>query len=283
LEKVYLTGDFISNSLPAWLIKRKRKDVIILSNFFHRNPTPHERQGTSFFISFFSRLLQTVSLKLMKSMSDRVFVLSEVGKNELLKEGFDSAKIVISGAGMEKSIISKYTNIPKIDNQLIFLGRLDKTKGIFDLIHILDKLNKLNENFVCKIVGSGHDQTIQQLNNLANQFGINNKIEFLGYVSEQVKYELLASSQTLLLPSKEEGYSIVIQEALYLSTEVVCYELPALKVLFGAYDTVHFVSLNDVANFAREINNVIIRKNIKKVEDNFSSWDDVFSIQSKYF
>jgi glycosyltransferase involved in cell wall biosynthesis len=282
LKTVYLTGDFICNTLPAWMIKRKKKNVKIVSNFFHRNPPPKKRYGLAFSVAFFSRLIQSISLKIIKRISDYIFVLSEVGKQELIKEGFDSEKIIISGAGLDKDIISKFKNNSKINNQLIFLGRLNGTKGIFDLIHILGKLNKLNANFKCKIVGTGYDFTIQELKVLAKKYSIENKIDFMGYVSEEVKYELLASSKALLLPSKEEGFSIVIQEALFLNTDAICYNLPALITLFGKCQGIHFTSLNDIDAFAIKVNNILNNQDIKKTTDIFPSWDDVYNIQSKF-
>lgn len=283
-DTLYLTGDFFCNALPAWSIKIFKPKLNVVSNFYHRNPSPSQRIGSNYLVSFFSRLLQSIGLILIKYSSSAVFVLGKEGKGELLKIGFPPSKIIISGAGIDRKLILKYCKNTKIENQLIYVGRINVTKGAFDLISILKLLNSQNPSWHCHFVGQGTEEDKQRLNDMALKQGISEKITIHGYLGEDEKYQLLSSSSILLLPSKEEGFGIVVMEALALQTQVVCYDLPALTQLYQSYPEVHFVKLNDYKMFAETIVNIIGKKNLLKANRHLlPDWEDVYKLQAPYF
>lgn len=282
-DTLYLTGDFICNSFPAWLIKILKPQINVVSNFYHRNPPLSQRLGNNFLVSFFSRLLQSISLVLIKHSSSTIFVLGEEGRQELLKLGFPPSKIIISGAGVDRKLVSKFNKIKKIDNQLTYIGRINITKGAFDLITILKMFDDQYSEWHCHFIGQGTEEDKQLLKDMAQKQGISNKITIHGYLSDEAKYKLLASSSTLLLPSKEEGFGIVIMEALALRTSVVCYDLPALKHIYQTYPEVHFVRLNNYKMFAENIATVIKEKKLVPTFNNkVPTWEDVYKLQAPY-
>ena len=285
-DMVYLTGDFICNAFPAWIAKRMNRKVHVVANFFHRIPAPGMRQGNLYWVSFFSRVLQTISLKLLEKIAGKFFVLSEIGRNELVEFGIDRACVVVSGAGVQKENILRFSGTPKRKNHLIYIGRINESKGAFDLVRILSILNTLNPEFHCTMVGPGAESDMKRLATLGGQERMTKHITVTGYVDEDTKYELLASSSALLLPSKEEGYGIVVQEALTLGVEVVCYDLPALRTLFGNSDLVQFVPCYSAKDFAIAIDS-ILRDPGKFLElqgtNELQDWDDVYRIQAKHF
>ena len=285
-DVIYLTGDFICNSIPAWFAKRINREVYVVSNFFHRIPSPRKRHGNLYLVSLFSWALQTISLKLLKKITDKFFVLSEVGREELIKFGIDRKRIVVSGAGVQKANILRFLSEEKKKNHLIFIGRINVTKGAFDLVKILSLLRGLNPEFHCTIVGPGATSDMRRLSSQIEQERMTDHITVTGYVDDETKYKLLASSSVLLLPSKEEGYGIVIQEALTLGVGVVCYDLPALRTLFGSNSLVKFVPCYSASEFTSAIDSVL--QDFGKTHgpsgaDEMRDWDDVYRMQAEHF
>lgn len=286
---IYLTGDFICNTLPLLFMKLNGvKYEKICANYFHRNPPPRNRPGNPYWVSYGSRLLQGISLKIIMKMAQNVFVLSEIGKSELLAEGFDSKKIVVSGAGVNAEIL-KYRVRSRLKSRFVYLGRLNITKGAFDLIKILSTLAKSNSDFECVFIGHGNDAAKQKLLSMATKGGLKGKIIIKGFMEEEEKLQLLASATALAFSSKEEGYGIAVHEALYLGVPVVCYGLPVLKSLFGKSRNIHFVPQKNQTLFAKELERILTEKatgneqSLEKDTAFLQTWDDVFEIQKTGF
>ena len=241
------------------------------------------RKGNNPLVSFFSRVLQIFSLFFIKHSASKIFALSEEGKRELIDLNFDPRSVVISGAGIDDRLASKYKNSKKKNNQLIYIGRVNITKGAFDLLEILILLNSQLSSWHCHFVGQGSKEDLIHLKSKAVKFGIDNKITIHGFLSDDEKYELLSTSRILLLPSKEEGFGIVIMEALSLNTSVICYDLPALKNLYNKWSDVHMVPVNNQKEFAISIDKIIQNNHFPKTfSQKIPTWDDIFQLQSPH-
>ena len=278
-DTIYLTGDFLCNSFPAYIVKKKYPQIKVLSNFFHRNPKPGNRPGNNYVVSYFSRFLQTISLRLISSISNNVFVLSEIGKNELIDEGFQKSKIVVSGAGVDKKIVVRRRR--KAKNQIVFVGRVNITKGAFDIVQIFSIVSKVIPELHMVMMGGASKQDKKKLLALIRDYSMDNKISYLGFVDERSKYEIISESKVLVLPSKEEGFGIVIMEALALGVPVICYKLPSLKAIFTKYDSVKFVNCFDEHSFAKSIEKSCL-ENVPVKKQRIFTWEDVYKVQSKY-
>lgn len=95
-----------------------------------------------------------------------------------------------------------------------FLGRLNKNKGIEDLV---DTLNEINLNFNFLIGGFGSENYIKFLNGKMNDKLVQ-KTSFLGYVEDQSKF--FESIDLFVFPSYSEGLGLVLLEA--MSYQKIC-------------------------------------------------------------
>lgn len=115
-------------------------------------------------------------------------------------------------------VISNAIPIPKFLNScpvktydILFVGRLTKQKGVEILLKAIKILkNEYSRNLKIAIVGEG--ELKENLNNLTVELGVNKEVKFLG-VRKDIK-ELMASSKIFVLPSRWEGFGIVIIEAM---------------------------------------------------------------------
>ena len=132
------------------------------------------------------------------------------------------------------------------------------------------------------MIGGTSESDLNKLNALIALYRLERKVRYMGFVSEEVKNRILSESKALVLPSKEEGFGIVVMEALAFDTSVVCYDLPALKAVFSKYKSVNFVKSFEKMAFANKIVDVVSSTGNKTTEKVFT-WEDVYKIQSKYF
>lgn len=96
--------------------------------------------------------------------------------------------------------------------KFVFLGKINKRKGIFDILIALANLEPEYRNQVeLVLAGTG---AIEEVENLAIELGIEKQIVFLGWVNQEQRDQLLAESDVMLLPSYNEGLPMAILEAM---------------------------------------------------------------------
>ena len=106
----------------------------------------------------------------------------------------------------------------KQDNKyLISVGRIVKRKGYDFLIKSLAKLN--NNKIHVLIAGDGPEK--QNLITLAKELNVLNQVHFLGFISEEKKFQYLDNSDIYVLSSVHEGFGIVLQEAMQVGLPIV--------------------------------------------------------------
>jgi len=116
-----------------------------------------------------------------------------------------------------KKASRKQLNLEKDNIYLISVGRIVKRKGFDFLIKSLAKLN--NPKVHALIIGDGPEK--QSLIALAKELNISKQVHFLGFVSEEKKFQYLDNSDIYILSSVHEGFGIVLQEAMQVGLPIV--------------------------------------------------------------
>lgn len=156
-------------------------------------------------------------IKELFTIADCTFVLGKDWKNFIKRIAPKSHILVINNAISMPEITEKEEDkIPHI----LFLGALIKRKGVIDLLNAARTIQKSVQNpFILNIAGSGEEE-----NALKKYVEINRMkeyVNFLGWIDNEEKKKLLASSDILVLPSYNEGLPIAILEALSYGLPVV--------------------------------------------------------------
>ena len=115
-----------------------------------------------------------------------------------------------------------------IDGEMLFfVGRHTDQKGIAHLVYAMERLNRDDVTLV--IGGSGH--LTDQLKRFAELLGVDDRIEWVGYVPESELGDYYASADLFVSPSLAEPFGITITEALSAGTRVVATESGVNEVL----------------------------------------------------
>jgi glycosyltransferase involved in cell wall biosynthesis len=103
--------------------------------------------------------------------------------------------------------------------RLLFLSRIDPKKGLDVLLRALAMLNAWD--WQLRIGGAIGSVYQQKMETLAENLGLADRIQWLGWVQDAAKWNLLAQSDLFILPSHNENFAIVVLEALAAGTPVV--------------------------------------------------------------
>jgi len=155
-------------------------------------------------------------------------IISDSAKKELKYYGIKDGRIKIIYCGMNYDF---YVPDPKRDVErnekyLLYIGRLQKYKGVLDICEAFEKISKKFPDLKLKIAGSG--AFVKNLRKWIEKHNLSEKISLLGFISEDEKLRLLQHAYLLVQPSYKEGWGLTVIEANACGVPVVANDAPGL-------------------------------------------------------
>lgn len=132
---------------------------------------------------------------------------------------------------------------------LVFIGRLDDSKGISIILDALKQINleKVNE---IHFIGDGDNRKFYE----EKAAFLNEKAVFYGFLSSEKVHQILAKSHFILLPSRSEGFPKVIAEA-------ACYGV--IPVVSDVGSIAHYI--NEANGFVWQISKDLSYESVLKM------------------
>ncbi len=112
------------------------------------------------------------------------------------------------------------------ETSILFLGRLEQEKGVFDLVNALATIAPHAPGLRLLLCGVGSAE--EPLKRLAAHRGISSQVEFPGWVDGEAKARLLRRAGVFVLPSYAEGMPMSVLEAMAAGTPVVASRVGAV-------------------------------------------------------
>jgi len=226
---VHSFRQFYNLALP---IARLRKIPSVITTHWPEYPDSIRRKILNFAVKIFD---STIGNWILNS-ADKIIVQTEAEKSWLLKKfKINLEKIEIVPPGFKSTYLKKINsqkfrkkyNI-KEKNIVLSIGRMHRSKGF-------DKIIKIAGFFKnTKFVFIGHDSGFKkELENLAENLKVSDKILFAGEVSDEEKLEALASCDILAAPSDYEAFGIVLLEAMALGKAVIATNAGGMPSVVG--------------------------------------------------
>jgi glycosyltransferase involved in cell wall biosynthesis len=177
-------------------------------------------------------------------------------------------------------------------NYLLYVGRIHRKKAIDSLIKSLALSQKfLSSAFILKIAGTGDEQYVDGLKQLANDLGLSGKVEFVGHMEGAAKDKLYADAYWTFMPSHTENFGLVVLESLAQNTPVLASKESPWKILED--EKIGFWTDNSPETLAQKIDEIIampaeeydryrqrgrafVEENFD-IETNVGRWDDLYS------
>ncbi len=157
----------------------------------------------------------------------------------------------------------KKTN-SKIDNFLLFVGRLEQRKNVLGMIESFEIL-KRNYSYKGKLVLAGkYGHGSRMIRNRIARSEFQRDIVCLGYIRDEQKWELFHNASIFLFPSLCEGFGIPILEAQSCGLPVITSNYGPMDEVAGDKNTL--VNPLNFEEMAKKINEILkdetFRKNI---------------------
>ena len=259
IDVIYSSSDFFPDVVPSFLYKLFHKKTRWCQCVFHIYPDWRKRSGNKL-KNFIGKYLQRFSLLLIRKADCIININSQV-KKTLIKEGFDENKIIINPPGINFDYLDNIKlNEKKYDAS--FLARLHYSKGIFDLVEIWEFVCKDIKDAKLAIIGGGGVELKKELEKKIKERGLKNNIDILGFLENNDAFSLMKSSKVFLFPSHEEGFGIVIAEAMACGVPVITWNLTVYDKLFE--NNIIKIKENDIARFSEKV--IILLKDESKIE-----------------
>jgi glycosyltransferase involved in cell wall biosynthesis len=209
------------------MFDRKVKWVVVFDNL-----VPFWDPGNKF-IRFLAWFFYRISLFLIRK-ADCVFVISKDLQEYLLKKGFSREKIVLSTNGVDNELIEKARPDLRYNIDALFMGRINETKGIYDMLKALDLVRRKYPHFQLAIMGEGDEVTEKQFKKKIKEMGLENNVKFLGFRSGIEKFNILKSAKCFwfLSVSESESFGVALLEAVVSGIPTFAYDLPQFHWLY---------------------------------------------------
>ncbi|MGA9211156.1 glycosyltransferase [Kaistella sp.] len=158
------------------------------------------------------------------------------------------------------------------EQQIIYVGRLSKEKGVARLVQAFSKIK--NKNW--KLVLAGDGPETGRLHQLVEELQLQNRVVFLGKVNEVDV--LLAQSSIFVLPSFLEGFPNALCEAMSAGLPSICFDCIPHEELIVDGDNGFVVKDGDLSALALVIDRLAedenyrieIGQNAAKISDKLS-------------
>jgi glycosyltransferase involved in cell wall biosynthesis len=159
---------------------------------------------------------------------DHLLAVSHLLADKLYEEYGGEAEVLYNGFSECETTGRDLKAELDIDGQMaFFVGRHTDQKGISYLLYAMDRVCRDDVTLV--LGGSGH--LTDQLERFTELLGVEDSVEFVGYIPEPELGDYYASADVFVSPSLSEPFGITITEALSVGTRVVATESGVGEIL----------------------------------------------------
>lgn len=163
-----------------------------------------------------------------------IHVTSDSEARDVARLGFgDRARVIPLGVEMsERPVVRE----PAQDRPLrvLFLSRLHEKKNVPLLLRAAALLDSGTRDIELTIAGDGTAQYRLELEALAAELGLGDRVRFLGHVDGDAKRTLLEEADCFVLPSAHENFGLAVAEALAAALPVIVTPGVALAAAVAA-------------------------------------------------
>jgi phosphatidylinositol alpha-mannosyltransferase len=159
--------------------------------------------------------------------------------------------------------LSKYKpSNTKRDNSILFIGRIEKRKGLKYLIDAFKEIQDKSTNLI--IAGDGPDR--RKMEKYVATIGIEDRVEFLGFISEAEKLNLFNKCSLVCSPALfGESFGIVLLEAMAMGVPIIAGNNPGYSSVLRDEGSLSLVNPKDTLSFTRLINTFMSNQRVREL------------------
>lgn len=178
--------------------------------------------------------------------------VSESTAEDLVDRGLDRSRVEVIYGAVDHV---RYRPDPAVGRfaapTFVYVGRLKRYKGLDVVLRALARASGPAADARLVVAGRGDDR--ERLEKVAEGAGVEDRVTFPGFVSEERKVELLRRAWANLYPSPKEGWGLTNLEAAACGTPTVASDAPGLRESVRHGETGFLVPHDDVGAWARRL------------------------------
>ena len=200
------------------------------------------------------------ALSKVLSGKDPKIVLSPLEK-EIVEAKFNAVHVFVLPNSIDLTAAGSFSRNGQAGSspRLLFIGRVDKNKGIEYIYQALKMLKDKGVPFKFSMAGAGpeRDEYVQKFS-----ASLNSHFEYKGVVSGKEKEDLFKESNIFLLPSMYEGLPISLIETMSFGIVPVVTNVGSIGTLVKPGETGIFVNKHSARDIAESIEKLLNNKTL---------------------
>lgn len=157
----------------------------------------------------------------------------------------------------------KYHDFEKRKYDIIYFARIQKEKGIEDLLKSAQILKENNISLKVIVIGLVNNNYLTYLKKLAKDYNIFEMVSFIGFVDKKNKvHEYVAKSKITVLPTYFDVLPGTIRESLLLKTPVIAYDVGGINELNKIRESVILVEKFDIKELSIKIKKLLQEREV---------------------
>lgn len=218
------------------------------------------------FIPNFSRFdqLTKINFIFLKLFAVKKIIVAGRHMKKILKANGINADIYVRIPKYPKEFFMrrKLNDFPNFKFTVIYIARIERTKGVFELVKAAVKILSKNKEIGFVIIGNGSD--FEELSNLIKRSGYESNIRLLGLKEHLEIGAYLRKSDVLILPSYTEGFTRTWLEGIFMGIPIITTNLAGAEEYFEDGKTAIFVRVRNVEDLVEAILRVYKNPELRK-------------------
>lgn len=186
---------------------------------------------------------------------DQIIAVSEPLRDRLIAEGCPAGKTGVIPMGVDLSATFIPGEQARSRSEILFVGRLVRSKGVDVLLRAMPGILEQHPEATLTLVGDGPEKV--SLHSTAHSLGIDERVHFAGALPHSALPFYYRRAAILAMPSREEGFGLVLVEALGCGCPVAASDLPALRAIVTDGKTGRLFRRDEVEDLTRVVCDII--------------------------
>lgn len=203
--------------------------------------------------------------------SDVIIALGEKWKKSISE--YCDTKIVVINNAIKTNDKNNYS---LESNKIVFLGRLEEAKGVFDLIEAAKKICKQNNEVEFILAGNKNEDKIKSIISYNN---LTERIKLTGWIGSEEIDKLLKETMIFILPSYNEGMPMSILEAMSYGIPIISTNVGGIPELVKSENGI-LINPGDIEELEKAIE-VLIKDEKMRLEISKSNYNIIINRYSQ--
>ncbi|SFO04864.1 glycosyltransferase family 4 protein [Xenorhabdus japonica] len=192
--------------------------------------------------------------------SKAIFALTSLLREDIYKQYSVTTPIVVAPDGVDmlavelaKQTLSNSDLKSTLPKKVLYLGSLHRWKGIPTIMKAMSYLDSIELN-----IAGGTTEQIERLQRTAEQMGVSDKVNFLGFIQPRNRFQVIADSDICVLPLTKTSIGsrytspLKLFEYMAIGKPVVISDFPSIRDAVDE-NAVNFADSENAESFAEQI------------------------------